>query len=92
MGLSDEELEALPANDGDVGVPEDEEPLPEPPSQPITQAGDVWLIGRHRLISGDCRDFGVIEAPQRPGPGAYRQAGIRSGRWTCHSDIRCTCH
>ena len=23
--------------------------------------GDVWLIGRHRLICGDCRDAAVVE-------------------------------
>ena len=61
VGFSDEELEALLANDGDGSEPEDEEPIPEPPSQPITQPGDVWLIGTHRLICGDCRDFDVVE-------------------------------
>ena len=61
VGFSDDELEALLANDGDGSEPEDEEPIPEPPSQPITQPGDVWLIGNHRLICGDCRDFHVIE-------------------------------
>src|SRR5271165_5836813 len=37
VGFSDEELEALLENDGDGSAPEDEEPLPEPPSQPITE-------------------------------------------------------
>jgi len=61
VGFSDEELEALLENDGDGSAPEDEEPIPEPPSQPITQPGDVWLIGGHRLVCGDCRDLDVIE-------------------------------
>ena len=61
VGFSDDELEALLANDGDGPAPEDEEPIPEPPSQPITQPGDVWLIGNHRLVCGDCRDFDVVE-------------------------------
>jgi len=35
--------------------------VPEPPAQPVTRPGDVWLIGSHRLICGDCRDFPVVE-------------------------------
>lgn len=61
VGFSDEELEALLVSDGENSEPEEEEPLVEPPSQPITRPGDVWLIGPHRLICGDCRDLGVIE-------------------------------
>ena len=61
VGFSDDELEALLASADDNPEPEEEEPLAEPPSQPITQPGDVWLIGPHRLICGDCRDFNVID-------------------------------
>jgi hypothetical protein len=61
VGFSDEELEALLASDSDNSEPEEEEPLVEPPSQPITRLRDVWLIGPHHLICGDCRDLGVIE-------------------------------
>ena len=61
MGFSDEELAALLANEGDNPVLEDDEPIPEPPGQPITQPGDVWLIGNHRLICRNCRDCGVIQ-------------------------------
>jgi DNA modification methylase len=34
--------------------PEDE--LPALPSRPVTRFGDVWKLGRHRLICGDARD------------------------------------
>lgn len=61
VGFSDEELEALLANDEADSTPEDEDPLAEPPAQPVTRPGDVWLIGSHRMICGDCRDFSVIE-------------------------------
>jgi len=30
--------------------------VPEPPENPITQPGDLWLLGKHRLLCGDCRD------------------------------------
>jgi len=61
VGFSDEELVVLlasaePEAAADVG----EESVPEPPAQPVTLPGDVWLIGQHRLICGDCRDTTVI--------------------------------
>jgi DNA modification methylase len=31
----------------------DPDALPEPPDQPITQFGDLWLLGKHRLLCGD---------------------------------------
>lgn len=38
-----------------------EETLPAPPQRPVTRPGDLWEIGRHRLICGDCRDRSVVE-------------------------------
>ncbi len=62
VGFSDQELGALfaadePETDNDGA----EESVPEPPAQPVTMPGDVWLIGSHRLICGDCRDHAVVE-------------------------------
>ncbi|MBR0648732.1 site-specific DNA-methyltransferase [Roseomonas terrae] len=37
--------------------PDDIPPLPE---MPVTQPGDVWLLGRHRLTCGDCTDAAVV--------------------------------
>ncbi|MEN6537171.1 MAG: DNA methyltransferase [Bryobacteraceae bacterium] len=34
-----------------------DEAIPEPPVDPVTKPGDLWLIGQHRLICGDCRDL-----------------------------------
>lgn len=31
------------------------EQIPEPPKKPTTKPGDVWTLGRHRIICGDCR-------------------------------------
>jgi DNA modification methylase len=31
----------------------DPDAVPEPPDQPQTQAGDLWSLGRHRLLCGD---------------------------------------
>jgi DNA modification methylase len=31
----------------------DPDDVPDPPAEPITQPGDLWLLGRHRLLCGD---------------------------------------
>jgi DNA modification methylase len=31
----------------------DPDAVPEPPDEPITQPGDLWLLGKHRLLCGD---------------------------------------
>jgi DNA modification methylase len=60
VGFSDQELEVLLADSGDGPAREDEEQIPESPAEPVTRPGDVWLIGSHRLICGDCRDRNVL--------------------------------
>lgn len=46
----------------------DEEPTeiiedepPEPPAEPKAKLGDVYQLGDHRLICGDCNDISIIE-------------------------------
>lgn len=34
----------------------DEDVIPEPPRVPVTKVGDVWKLGRHVLVCGDCFD------------------------------------
>jgi DNA modification methylase len=31
----------------------DPDAIPEPPDQPVTQPGDLWILGTHRLLCGD---------------------------------------
>jgi DNA modification methylase len=31
----------------------DPDDIPEPPDEPITEPGDLWLLGKHRLLCGD---------------------------------------
>lgn len=33
-----------------------ENQIPEPPALPVSETGDMWLLGRHRLVCGDARD------------------------------------
>jgi DNA modification methylase len=33
----------------------------EAPAKPITEPGDIWLLGKHRLLCGDCTDIESVE-------------------------------
>lgn len=33
---------------------EDPDAVIEPPAEPVTQYGDLWIIGRHRVMCGNC--------------------------------------
>ena len=60
-GFEDQEIAALLAGlEGSAEESGPEEEIPEAPAQAVTQPGDLWLIGPHRLICGDCRDYGVV--------------------------------
>jgi DNA modification methylase len=61
VGFSGDELEALLAEGAEPeATPEIEEEIPETPAEAVTRPGDVWSIGPHRLICGDCRDLAVV--------------------------------
>jgi hypothetical protein len=61
IGFSESEMaELLAIGDTPEAADEAEEAIPEAPAQPVTQPGDVWLIGPHRLVCGDCRDRNVL--------------------------------
>jgi hypothetical protein len=39
----------------------DEDAVPEAPEVPVTVEGDVWLLGRHRLMCGDSTSTDAVE-------------------------------
>lgn len=58
LGFGDSDLAALldehsTEHESDSGGTGDEDAAPEPPVQPVTVLGDVWLMGKHRVMCGD---------------------------------------
>jgi ParB-like chromosome segregation protein Spo0J len=51
-GFSGDELLRLLGSETNEGQG-DPGAVPEPPDQPVTQLGDVWLLGKHRLLCAD---------------------------------------
>jgi DNA modification methylase len=61
VGFSEQELdELLDGLNADQHPGEDE--VPEAPAEPVTRAGDVWLLGEHRLLCGDATDGAAYSA------------------------------
>src|SRR5262249_46330688 len=51
-GFPADELMRLLQADSTAGMT-DPDAVPDPPDAPITQAGDLWILGKHRLLCGD---------------------------------------
>jgi DNA modification methylase len=60
LGFSDEELTALSVAPN-PGLTDPDE-APEPPAEPVSTLGDIWVLGRHRLVCGDCTDADTVAA------------------------------
>lgn len=70
--LLEQELKDIDFGDFDFGfdmsafeepqeIVEDEAPEVDENSEPITQLGDIWQLGRHRLMCGDSTDNETVE-------------------------------
>lgn len=58
-GFSEEDLLAM-LKPAEIEGLTDEDAAPEPPADPVSRLGDVWLLGRHRLVCGDCTDADAV--------------------------------
>ena len=61
MGFSEDDLVELLRQDETTEGLTDEDAVPEAPEQPVTVEGDVWLLGRHRLMCGDSTSLDAVE-------------------------------
>src|SRR5450755_666247 len=57
-GLSDL-LNSL-SPDPSLAARDGEDDVPELPSEPVSRLGDLWLLGEHRLLCGDCTDSTAV--------------------------------
>lgn len=59
-GFDEDELASLLAQEVEGLTQEDE--VPEIPETPVTVEGDIWILGRHRLMCGDSTNVQHLEA------------------------------
>jgi len=75
IGFSDEELsDLLPEIEELPPEGADEEAVPEVPEEPITKPGDVWLLGKHRVMCGDSTVITDVERLMAGGKAALMHA------------------
>lgn len=60
LGFDDSELNKLLQPEIVEGLT-DEDEVPEPPPEPITKLGDVWILGNHRLMCGDSTSIDAVD-------------------------------
>lgn len=62
LGFPESELDRLLDGLGEEsGESGDEDEVPEPPVDPVTRPGDLWLLGDHRLLCGDATSAKDVE-------------------------------
>jgi site-specific DNA-methyltransferase (adenine-specific) len=59
-GFNTDEIDALLADEGTEGLT-DPDDTPEPPVEPVTRLGDVWICGQHRVMCGSSLDQTQVE-------------------------------
>ena len=59
IGFDDKMLDALLADKPEDGLT-DPDDVPEPPADPVSKLGDVWVMDRHRLICGSSTEADTV--------------------------------
>ena len=61
LGFDANEIDALLNKTEETEGLTDEDEVPEAPSEPITKPGDIWVLGKHRLMCGDCKSLADVD-------------------------------
>lgn len=61
LGFSADEINALVNPVEETEGLTDEDAVPDVPVEPVTKIGDVWLLGRHRLMCGDSTSIDAVD-------------------------------
>ena len=99
-GFSTDEIEALLAPTGTEGLT-DEDAVPDVPEAPVTVLGDVWLLGKHRVMCGDSTSIDAVEnlmdgdkaelcftsPPYNLGDSVALRNGARKGKKSAYNDF-----
>src|SRR6478736_2374644 len=59
LGFDDAEIDRLLAGSDDEAADLDE--APEPPAEPVSRPGDLWICGEHRVLCGDATVLADVE-------------------------------
>ena len=59
-GFTADEIAALTPEQIEPGLT-DEDAVPEVPEQPVTVLGDVWILGKHRVMCGDSTSIDAVD-------------------------------
>lgn len=60
LGFDEDELNALNVPEDADDIKEDEPPTVNNEKEPFTKRGDLWVLGKHRLICGDSTDIADV--------------------------------
>lgn len=60
-GFTQDEIDALTPEQIPEGLT-DEDAVPEVQAEPVSKLGDVWLLGKHRVMCGDSTSIDAVEA------------------------------
>jgi len=99
-GFTQDEIDALTPEQIPEGLT-DEDAVPELQAEPVSKLGDVWLLGKHRVMCGDSTSIDSVEAlmdkevaefcftspPYNLGASVALRNGARKGKKSAYNDF-----